>query len=388
MITVLIFIIIFLIITTLSIVYFNLDRIIKIFDNSLDRDRWWIKPVYENPVYFDQSSNECWPGWDGWYILFVPKWQDKGNNKPFNIIRISIMTGLYGVNGVDNYNKLRKEMITRNEAGESLNMVQTGPKSYLDQQYVDKNFDMVLQNGVLDVKVKDRSMVSGKWPHYYVNADNSNLGLKANLDCRADNVAWWANINGIFSYWSAFSNVKGSIQFKGKKYDLEGFGSFEHGWCKFLFQFNGLVQFARIFTRLLKIRLIYYHYEILNINDNFGAGTMLAGGPLGMNVRKRCETFFPNNISIVFDNTKIKYRKFKKIVNSVSNKEFKVPEKWEVFSENGSGKFTYTAEAKSPPAFIAGKMIYFDFICNGYYESKFGEKNSFDATGYGEYVLM
>ncbi len=375
-------------IAVLVLLYFNLDRIVNIFDHSSKRDRWWVKPIYENPVYLRKGYNNRWPGWDGWYALFVPEWKVEANAKPFNIIRVSIMTGLYGVNGIDNYGRLKAASLKRSDAGEYLGMVQTEPMAYLDQKYINKNSEIKLVNDVLDVRVRNSSLVTGKWPHYQVSVEKDEISLAVNLKYTAHNVAWWANIKSVFSYWAAFSNVEGTVRFEGKRYDLKGFGSFEHGWNRFFFQFNGIVQFAHLFSKMFRVRLVYYHYEILSIQNKFGAGTMLAGGPFGMNIRKRCETFFPNNESHAFDDTKINYLEYKHILNPESNKEFNAPKKWEVFSSNEDGEFKYVAEASSPPSFIAANMIYFDFKCSGYYKSVDKESVPFEATGYGEYVFM
>lgn len=371
-----------------SLIYFNLDRIVNMIDHSLERDRWWIKPVYENPIYLKKSLSKQWPGWDGWYALFIPVWKKEETNRPFNIVRISIMTGLYGVNGIDNYNGLRTEPLTRTKAGEYLGMVQTPTQSFLSQKYINKDTEMTLSNNVLDVMVKDQSLIIGKWPNYQVTASKDDIKVRIKLNFHAINVAWWANVKGIFSYWSAFSLVKGYIQHNNKRYDVKGFGSFEHGWNRFFIQINWVAQLLRIFSKIHRTRLIYYHYEILCIQEKFGAGTMLAGGPFGMNIRKRCETFFPNNKNHIFTNTKITYKEFENILNPVSNKKFRVPKKWEVSCSNKNSEMKYIAEASSPPAFIAGNMIYFDFACSGYFKEKEENGIPFNAKGYGEYVFM
>ena len=371
-----------------NLIYFNLDWIVNIFDHSLERDRWLIKPVYENPVYVKKSSKKQWPGWDGWYALFIPHWESEETNRPFNIIRISIMTGLYGVEGIDNYKGLITASLTRKEAGEYLAMVQTAPQSLLSQKYINKDTEITLAKNVLDVMVKDKSQITGRWPNYQVTASKDDIKVKIQLNFHAHAVAWWANVKGIFTYWSAFSLVEASIQHNNKRYDVKGYGSFEHGWNRFFFQMNGVVQFLRIFSKILGTRLIYYHYEILSIQEKFGAGTMVAGGPFGMNIRKRCETFFPDNENHTFTNTKITYREFRYLLNPVSNKKFRVPKRWEVSCSDKNSELKYIAEASSPPAFIGGHMIYFDFACSGYYRKNEDNKIPFNAKGYGEYVFM
>ncbi len=369
----------------IALIYFNLDSILNLIDCSGKRNRLYLEPKDENPVYLKSSSKKNWPGWDGWYALFIPERNNRGKEFPFNIIRISLMTGLYGIEGIDNYRRLGA---LHNEAGESVGMVQSKQKSYLSQKYINKDYDIILTKGLLDIRLKDQSQIIGKWPNYLVCYKNDDIQLEVKLRYLSRNTSWWVNVKWIFSYWAAFSSIEGEILFEKKRYDLNGFGSFEHGWMKYYFNFNRIVRIARFFTKILHIRLIYYHYEILSVNGQFGAGTMLAGGPLGMNIRKRCETYFPDNKNIMYNNTKIKYLKFTKQLNPESNKEFNVPSRWEVSASDDRGEFKYTAEAKSPPAFIASNMIYYDFECEGYYKPKQETKKVFRAVGYGEYVFM
>jgi hypothetical protein len=63
---------------------------------------------YEKPRYFtcdrenkiDTSAR--WPGWDGWYFFVFS--DDK--TLPVKMIRASLMTGLYGLEGIDNYERI------------------------------------------------------------------------------------------------------------------------------------------------------------------------------------------------------------------------------------------------------------------------------------------
>src|SRR5678815_5525774 len=70
------------------------------------RDR--LPREYEIPRYHVQKPDGSvdyaarWPGWDGWYFLAIPDDADL----PLKMARASLMTGLYGLEGIDNYDRL------------------------------------------------------------------------------------------------------------------------------------------------------------------------------------------------------------------------------------------------------------------------------------------
>ena len=82
-------------------------------DRSSGNDRTFLPREYELPRYLEPPSGAIdtgarWPGWDGWYFFMVP--EDKG--LPLKMLRASIMTGLYGLQGIDDYEKLLLRLST------------------------------------------------------------------------------------------------------------------------------------------------------------------------------------------------------------------------------------------------------------------------------------
>jgi len=65
-----------------------------------------------------------WPGWDGWYFFVIPDQKDL----PVKMIRGSLMTGLYGLEGIDNYDRLLLRMSER-DAAEFLCLVPTAVRT-------------------------------------------------------------------------------------------------------------------------------------------------------------------------------------------------------------------------------------------------------------------
>src|SRR5574341_1791825 len=87
---------------------FNSIWVYRFIDNAKKNDINTLPQAYELPRYYKLKKNGevdttvLWPGWDGWYFFVVP--DDKG--LPVKMIRASLMTGLYGLEGIDNYEKL------------------------------------------------------------------------------------------------------------------------------------------------------------------------------------------------------------------------------------------------------------------------------------------
>ncbi|MEF8787622.1 MAG: hypothetical protein V5A84_01000, partial [Planctomycetota bacterium] len=77
------------------------------FDRALTNDRDEVPPEYERPHYYELSDGQVdtsvrWPGWDGWYFFMLPD----DRSIPTRMIRGSLMTGLYGLQGIDNYEEI------------------------------------------------------------------------------------------------------------------------------------------------------------------------------------------------------------------------------------------------------------------------------------------
>ncbi len=83
---------------------FNSIWVYRLLDRSNKNATDTLDSRYELPRYFKLNeagvpdNSAKWPGWDGWYFFMVPHTQAPD----FKMIRGSLMTGLYGLDGVDN----------------------------------------------------------------------------------------------------------------------------------------------------------------------------------------------------------------------------------------------------------------------------------------------
>ncbi|MCI0454670.1 MAG: hypothetical protein L0Y68_06715, partial [Candidatus Dadabacteria bacterium] len=124
-------------------------------DRAKKNDKGSLPQAYDLPRYFklnkngDVDTSVLWPGWDGWYFFMVPDEKDI----PVKMVRASLMTGLYGLEGIDNYQKLLLRLSTR-EAVEHLTLIPTvesingnqQKENHLSQNYLPKKTDLMMKN--------------------------------------------------------------------------------------------------------------------------------------------------------------------------------------------------------------------------------------------------
>ena len=88
--------------------------LLGILDRSRTNDRTTLPPEYELPRYYvlndsgQVDTSARWPGWDGWYFFVLPDDRDI----PTRMVRGSLMTGTYGLGGIDDYEKILLRLST------------------------------------------------------------------------------------------------------------------------------------------------------------------------------------------------------------------------------------------------------------------------------------
>src|SRR3954452_1106778 len=135
---------------------------IRLMDRSASNDRNTLTFDHELPRYFARDSRGVrtdvrWSGWDTWNVCALPN----DASLPPQMIRGSLMTGLYGLEGVDNYERLI-ERLSSDDAGETLCLIPTASQlpngetvvlDNLSQYYLPKQPDLVMSDAKLDVKI-------------------------------------------------------------------------------------------------------------------------------------------------------------------------------------------------------------------------------------------
>lgn len=394
---------------------FNSLWIYKVFDQTLHNDRDSLPKKYELPRYFklnkdgEVDTSVRWPGWDGWYFFVFP--QDK--NFPIKMIRASLMTGLYGLDGVDDYEKLSLSGLSSFEAVEYLTLITTEERingrekeSHLSQYYLPKATNLTMNHKKLDVAIKGTkvnidekaeqySKISGDWPNYKFEFINQEAEF--NLNYKGDKIVWWADAPRVFTYFAAFGEFDGKIIYKigknkednnnsedeKKAYVIKGVGGFEHGFARKPFNFDGFWLPIRWLKKLFpSFNPVRYHYELFIGDDNIQGGFMNARG-FGIDFRNR-GGFYMNGIYQKINSVKIEYLEKPEPEQPETNSSVqavKFYRRWKVKAMTDNGILEYIGTRKWPLAPITRNMTYYYFSYEGTYKGQ-----NINGRGYGEYL--
>ena len=211
-----------------------LSTLIYWWDRALRNVRDRVPREYEIPRYtvlkpdggVDYEAR--WPGWDGWYFFVIPDQKDL----PVKMIRGSLMTGLYGLEGIDNYDRLLLRMSER-DAAEFLCLVPTAvrtpagieKRSNLSQHYLPKKFDLRMAPDKLDIAMAGEDVsddasflqygricrILAQLPDDFCHPE---ADIRIELTYRGENLVWWADFPGIFTYFAAFGRFEGTITYR------------------------------------------------------------------------------------------------------------------------------------------------------------------------------
>ncbi len=390
---------------------FNSLWVYRLFDHALRNQRTSITPAYELPRYFrlDASRNANmevrWPGWDGWYFFVIPREADRSAK----MIRGSVMTGLYGLNGVDNYSIL-PHRLSPFMAVEGLllipvdvpasSSIETGrgqtKENYFWHEYVSKphlrmkisNLETSFDTAAVGAPGGSlRGTVSGKWPNYSFRfcESSTTIDIEAELRFQGNHLVWWADIPGIFTYFASFGEFDGSLSVRVPGSDgsastrIQGAGAFEHGFARKPFNFDLLYSPVRIVQGFVpQFKPIRYHYELCVSNSGFHGGWMKAHG-FGIDFRNR-GGFYWNGEYVPIQSVNIEYSDPER--NQVFGpRGATFYRRWQVRAKTPDGELEYVARRDWPAAPVAGNITYFNHSVQGTYR-----RTPIEGSGYGEYL--
>ncbi|MER3445384.1 MAG: hypothetical protein C4291_00465 [Candidatus Dadabacteria bacterium] len=400
------------------IIRFNSLWVYRFFDRSLVNNRDSLSKEYELPRYFkldkhgEVDTGVRWPGWDGWYFFMVPE----DRNIPVKMIRASIMTGLYGLEGIDSYEKLLLRLSTF-EAVEHLTLIPTEEEingkeereNNLSHNYMTKKTDLNIDHKKLDVSItgvkakSDNEMelygrITGAWPNYEFQFTNPESDISLTFHYNGESIIWWADVPEFFTYFAAFGKLYGKITYKRRTrrsdihkltdkeetYSINGRGCFEHGFARKPFDFDRfwlpIVWLENLFPSLKPIR---YHYELF-IGDNNHQGGFIHARGFGIDFRNRGGVYI-NGAYREIKSVRIKYLDDPEtdIVDAEcrGKPSVRLYKRWHVRAVMDDGIFEYTGKREWPPASISSNMIYYNFSYEGTYKGQ-----TISGRGYGEYA--
>ena len=391
---------------------------IYLWDRATRNGRDRIPPEYELPRYFKLKLDGTpdyaakWPGWDGWYFFAIPDDRDL----PAKLVRASLMTGLYGLDGIDNYERLLLRLST-SQAVEYLCMAPTvmrtpsgGEKrNNFSQHYQPKQYDLRMAVGELDTRIAGEDMasetdflqygrISGKWPDYRFRFFNPDANIRLDLRFRGENLVWWADLPDIFTYFTCFGRFEGVITYydgtekpdpyqipdREETYTIRGTGGFEHGFARRLFGPDRLFLPVRLLNYAFpSFHPIRYHFEVLAGDGGLRGGFMQARA-FGVNVRNRGGLYLDGRY-IPIRGVRIRYLQEPApdlvAMHCPGRPPVAFYREWTVEAETGEGVLSYTARREWPPAPVAPNMTYYQFTYEGSYRG-----SAIAGRGYGEYA--
>jgi hypothetical protein len=392
---------------------FNALWVYRLFDRSLRNDRHDLPAKYQEPVYYKLSPGgglnipAKWPGWDGWYFFLFPEDKDF----PLKMIRCSLMTGLYGLDGIDRYEKLKSaglnsfhaiEYLTLSPADRSTNGT-TQRDNNLSQHYLPRDPDLAMSLGRLETAIStgepnansDGALygkISGAWPDFTFDFADGQSGLRCNLNYHGDSIVWWADIPGIFTYFAAFGRLEGEVSLPGDQagaagghrvYKVGGPGAFEHGFARKPFNYDVPWLPVRLVQKIIPAwNPVRYNYQLFVGDDGTRGGFMQALG-LGIPFRNRGGFYIDGEYTPI-ESVAIQYLDdpAPDVVVSSGRPE-KFYHRWKVTAETQSGPLEYIGTREGPPPSITGNMIYYYFTFEGRCRGR-----SISGRGYAEYLAM
>ena len=382
--------------------------IYRFFDRARRHDTGAIPKSYEVPRYFTlKPSGEVdpsgrWPGWDGWYFFVLPD----DRQIPIKMVRASLMTGLYGLQGIDTCEKLPRGL-SAFDVVEYLILAATEETSgggvervnRFAQYYLHKGSSLTLHPQELEVAVAITSgpgagagpygKIQGVWPHYQFQFSNPETGIRLDLTYQGENVIWWADMP-IFTYFATLGRFAGTITYKGNAgpeaiFDLQGRGGFEHGFARKPCNFDSFWLPIRWLQKLIpSLRPMRYHYELF-VGDESHQGGFMHVRAFGINWRNRGGLFVSGSYRELH-NVQVEYLDDPEpdlMPIGPGLPPVKFYRSWKIKAETDEGRLEYVGLREWPPARIASNMIYYNFSYAGTYQ---GERIS--GRGYGEYVHM
>ena len=386
-------------------------------DRAPDNDRTLLAYNYELPRYFtrDAAGNADtaarWPGWDAWTASAIPA--DAG--LPPQLIRGTLMTGLYGLEGVDNYENLVYRL-SPFQAIEHLSLVPTTYKlpggaplvlSNLSQNYLTRATDLRMADAELDTTVlgsrtgnlttdEPYCHIAGTWPNYRLSFLNPEAEIRVALTYHGERIVWWTDLPGRYTHFSAFGTFEVTMEYaRGtnvrdphrpprhpQKLKFQARGTVEHISCLEPFAYNWLWLPMRYLGRWFpSLKPVLYHHEVI-IADGleggfvharaFGVDFRNGGGLFAGSVYHRVK-----HVTVLYDEP-----------DPVDNcgglgQPAPVYRRWDVGIKTDAGELTYVATRTHPPAMVAPDMNQYHFTFQGRWCGV-----SVSGRGFGEYIHL
>jgi len=390
---------------------------IRMRDRAPGNDRTLLPYNNELPRYFTRdASGEVntqarWPGWDAWTASAIPA--DAG--LPPQLIRGTLTTGLYGLDGIDNYEKLLYRLSIY-QAIEHLCLVPTTYQlpggaslvlSNLSQSYLAKQTDLKMADADLDVTIlgsrtgkesieEPYGHIEGTWPNYKLFFLNPEAEIRIALTYHGERIVWWTDLPGRYTHFSAFGTFDATLEYgrgtaiadlhrpvpSPQKLRFQARGTVEHVAAREPFAFDWLWLPMRYLGRWFpSLKPILYHHEVV-IADGLEGGFLRARA-FGVDFRNG-GGLFAGAVYHPVKHVTVSYAAPDRVDNCGGLGALTpVYRTWDVRASTDAGELAYTAIRTHPPAMVASNTNQYHFTFEGTW---LGAPVS--GRGFGEYIHL
>ena len=400
-------------IAAVALAYLLTPWYIRLVDRSRSNSRSTITYEHELPRFFVRGKRGIetgvqWPGWDAWTVCAIPT----GCDAPAHMVRGTLMTGLYGLEGVDNYEQLMSRLST-NDVVEHLCMVPTtsqlpdGSSIVLNnfaQSYLPKDRDLLMADGKLDVTVLGSRVdtevtnvpyghIRGTWPDYQIELLSPAAEIEVEMSFHGRRVLWWIDLPGRYTHFATLGRFQVTIRYmrgvnvqdvhrpapRPEEVRFEARGAVEH------LSAVRPAGFHQVWRRMLAagswvpaLKPVRHHSEVF-LSDSIEGGIMHTRA-LGRTLRNGGGLFAGDRYHEI-KSVKVRYEEADPVDNCGGVGDYTpVWRKWRVEAVTDAGPLTYTAERTHPPALVSPNGNQYHFTYSGTWGSE-----AISGSGYGEY---
>ena len=390
---------------------------VRLRDRSSDHDHKRLLHSAEVPRYFTRdaagkvNTSERWPGWDAWIASAIPA----DPNVPPQIIRGALMTGMYGLEGIDNFEKLLFRL-SPFQAVEHLALIPTtydlsGDETLvlanLSQNYLTKQTDLRMSGDELDVTIlgsrtgnlmtdEPFGHIEGAWPKYRLSLRDPEAEIRVSLTYHGDHILWWTDLPGWYTHFSAFGDFEVAIDYargttivdihrpvrNPRALRFQARGTVEHIASRKPFGYDWLWLPMRYLGRWFpSLKPILYHHEVIIAPEieggfvhtrAFGVDFRNGGGLFAGGLYHRVK-----HVGVSFGTA-----------DPVDNcgglgEPTSAYRTWDVHAATDAGELVYIATRTHPPAMVAPNTNQYHFTFQGNWRG-----TPVSGRGFGEYIHL
>jgi hypothetical protein len=327
-------------------------------------------PVHRKDVTRPVATGHLVPwvprsSWDGWFAIAIFPESNEVRWLKAHFFHQSCRPGFKPLAAVEGFGPRSEALITWG----------TTEESRVQMQEVDTDG---LKSSLYPTRVEleGHFLLEGTSPRYTMAFKLPEHDAEASFDFETGWPIWWSRWGRVLNYVGQHSRVRVTLDSKGTKREMDGFGVMEHV-CGISMPFD--------FTRFLPF---HYHWDVLAFGSPDSPFDSSAGLSIGRNgntvIRLRSAAKLPRRAPEAMRGLSVRYLEARG-GSSADGEDIAVPVRWEGSTDGRDGRLSYEASASTPLAGIipGGGMLGFTF--EGEWKPASGSSSGLTGTGFTEY---